>query len=167
MQINYLKKLQENPKGSQNENPMRGLTLQEIQQLEVLWNNGNPFPVVLKEYLFLGGEYCWVFEMDSPHELRRSALYQMSIAEPPFTMPSRPYIIIGVNATSGSQQFMFIFLDETAPDPMLYDLFLFEEGQMEANDLQRIMPINSTLSGHINRSIDAYRKMQAKGFYSY
>jgi hypothetical protein len=165
MEINYLKILQENPRGSEDENPMRGLSLAEIEQLETLWNNGNPFPIVLREYLFLGGEYCWVFEMDSPLKLRNAAIYAMNVYPPPFTMPARPYIIIGENASSGSEDFTFIFLDETAPDPMLYALNLFEEGQMEANRLQRIESLGITLSQHIKNSIEGYRRLQSMGYY--
>lgn len=164
MQINYLKKLQENPvdyldDGSSN----RGLNIQQIQELEILWNNGNPFPIVLKEYLFLAGEFCWAFNMKSPLTLRNIAVYQMNTALPPFTMPARPYIIIGVNTDSGSEDFTFIFLDETAADPMLYELNLFEEDQMEINDLQRIQPKDITLSDMINAYIEGFRERQATG----
>lgn len=167
MEINYLKILQENPKGSQDDNLMRGLTIQEIQGLETLWNNGNPFPVVLREYLYLGGEYCWVFEMKSPIKLRSSAIFNMNIADAPFAMPSRSYIIVGANASSGSQDFTFIFLDETASDPLLYQLNLFDDDQMYANSLQRIEPLGITLSEHITNSIQGFRKMQSKGYYPY
>lgn len=50
MTINYLQILRDNPKLSKN--IMRGMTLTEITQLEQAWNNGNPFPKVLKELLF-------------------------------------------------------------------------------------------------------------------
>ena len=51
MTIQYLQKLRDNNKmdGFTDE----GLSLSEIAQLEQLCNNGNPFPQVLKELLFL------------------------------------------------------------------------------------------------------------------
>ncbi len=91
----------------------------------------------------------------------------MSVQAPTFTMPPRPYIIIGENASSGSEDYTFIFLDETAPDPMLYALNLFLEDQMEVNDLQRIESLGVTLSEHINGSIDGFRRLQAKGYYPF
>ena len=56
MQITFLKKMKNNPtyNGFINE----GLSLTDIQQLELTFNNGNPFPKVLKEFLYLAGGYC-------------------------------------------------------------------------------------------------------------
>lgn len=71
MNIEYLEALRDNPKRWDYEN--KGISdLAIIQQLEQSFNNGNSFPKVLKELLFLAGESCvWLmFHYDSQYEMQ-------------------------------------------------------------------------------------------------
>ena len=60
MEINYLKKLQENINIFQY--PCEPISMIEIESLEQTYNSGNPFPKVLKELLFLAGEFCYILD---------------------------------------------------------------------------------------------------------
>lgn len=53
MIIEYLKTLRDNP--IINGYNIEGISETEIQQLEQLYNNGNTFPKVLRELLYLAG----------------------------------------------------------------------------------------------------------------
>lgn len=77
MNIQYLTKLKDNPieysEDTNNSFPIQGISEIEIIQLEQSYNNGNPFPKVLKELLFLAGKYCYVCDYgvnDSQQELQ-------------------------------------------------------------------------------------------------
>ena len=62
MTIDYLQKLRDIPSdGTTN----RGISLLEITHLEQVFNNGNLFPKVLKEFLYLAGDYCYVMDTGS------------------------------------------------------------------------------------------------------
>lgn len=91
MTIQYLQKLRDNNKmdGFTDE----GLSLSEIAQLEQLCNNGNPFPQVLKELLFLAGNSCNYLdysiydsqqELQSEERLELQELYGITITRPYF-----------------------------------------------------------------------------------
>ena len=165
MTIQYLTLLRDNPKLSQDSSPNRPLTLQEIEQLEQLWNNGQPFPIVLREYLFLAGNYNWTFEMEEPLELRASYEYHRNFAN--FTMPPRPFFVVGQDVTGGGSQFWIVFLDEGAPDPKIYNLNLYENVMMEIHDMERIEDPNLTLSEFINGGIRSFRELQRRGYHKY
>ena len=117
MNINYLQKLQFNNKmdGFTNE----GLTLSEISQLEQLYNNGNPFPKVLKELLFLAGNFCNYLDYsvyDSQQEMQdeeRAELFDLY-----GIVVSRPYFFVDLSSHGLPA---FIFLDE-GDNPPLYQL---------------------------------------------
>lgn len=73
----YLQQLQNNPLGPPDnpeyKNPIEDIPESEITQLEKLYNNGNPFPQMLKELLFLAGGSCYVIDWgptDTQEELQ-------------------------------------------------------------------------------------------------
>lgn len=111
MNIQYLNQLRDNPIrfGNSRNFPIQGISLQEITQLEQNWNNGNPFPKVLKELLFLAGKDCYVFDygigetQQGMQEWGREQMEDNNIVE------NRPFYIFDFY---GGYHFSFIYLDE-------------------------------------------------------
>ncbi len=120
MEIEYLQKLKDNPKKYSKREEFRfeikGISIDEIQDLEKLYNNGNYFPKSLRELLFLSGEYFYTFDFginDNQKEMQewvREDLKQRG------RMIFKPYYIIEVY----SDQFFFVYLDE-GDDPKIYE----------------------------------------------
>lgn len=116
MNINYLQKLRDNPSdGTTN----RGISLSQIMHLEQVFNNGNPFPIVLKEFLYLAGDYCYVMdtgpwdsieEMNIEHRADYLNIYGVTL--------NRPYLFLDVVGGNGE---LFMFLDE-GDNPNLYQM---------------------------------------------
>lgn len=113
MTIKYLQLLNDNPvKYSHNttlELKIRGISESEIQQLELVWNNGNLFPKVLKELLFLAGNFCYVCDYgpnDSQQEMQEWVREHM---EDNNRSLNRPFYAFDVY---GGDTFLFIYLDE-------------------------------------------------------
>jgi hypothetical protein len=87
MIIEYLKCLTENPKMrdlGNNHDPdwdvNKPMGLKEIQELEVKYNQGNEFPKVLREFLYLAGSHNWIFDYikDSYDELQQDVIEHFS-----------------------------------------------------------------------------------------
>lgn len=122
MTIEYLKELEANPfllfsDGYKFTN--RGISLAEIQQLEQLYNNGNPFPKVLKELLYLAGDFCWCLDMgsyDTQQELQ-DELRDLFLRVFGVTI-TRPHYFVDVRVFDMP---MFIHLDE-GDNPPLHQL---------------------------------------------
>lgn len=121
MEIQYLTKLKdnpyENPSDLKNSLIIEGISLNEIQQLEQLYNNGNQFPKILKELLFLAGNYCYVCDYginENQQELQEWVREDM--IENGRTI-SRPFYAFDVY---GGSQFLFIYLDE-GDNPEIYE----------------------------------------------
>jgi len=165
MEIQYLKLLRDNPKRDVEGFHIEGLTISEIQSFEQLYNNGNPFPIALKEYLFLAGKYNWTFEMDDLPKLRSAIQYEANFAN--FTLPSRPFLVIGVDNGGGGSHFKVVFLDEQLSDPKVYFFNLYEDLLMEVHDMERIEDSGFTLSKFIMAIINNYRNMQSKGIFDF
>ncbi|WP_163408665.1 SMI1/KNR4 family protein [Flavobacterium ajazii] len=120
MEIEYLQKLKENPRRYSKREEFRfeikGISIDEIQSLEKLYNNGNHFPKSLRELLFLSGNYSYTFSWginDSQKEMQervRENLKQRG------KMIFKPYYIIEVY----DDRFFFVYLDEE-DDPQIYD----------------------------------------------
>ncbi|MHA3789145.1 hypothetical protein ACX0HA_13110 [Flavobacterium hauense] len=107
MNIEYLKLLKIHNKIGRFAN--EGISEAEIAQLEGLYNNGNPFPKVLKELLFLAGNYCNVLDYniyDSQQELQDD---QRNELEEDGVIISRPYFFVDLSSHGLPG---FIFLDE-------------------------------------------------------
>lgn len=64
MTIKYLQLLKDNPvnysNGTELKFEIKGISESEIKDLELTWNNSLPFPKILKELLYLAGNFCYV-----------------------------------------------------------------------------------------------------------
>lgn len=120
MKIQYLTKLKDYPyddnvkddETSKNE----GISLEEINSLEQKWNNGNKFPLALKELLFLAGDYCNVFDygiFDSQEEFQDFARQDFEESN---KIISRPFFVLDYNT---GYNFLFVYLDE-GDNPNIY-----------------------------------------------
>ncbi|MDR6457889.1 hypothetical protein J2786_000982 [Chryseobacterium vietnamense] len=151
MEIELLKYLQSNPAAYPNNQEYEGrikpISPIEIQQLEVKYNNGQAFPKVLKELLFLAGNYCYVLDyniFDTQEELQDAArswllFYNRNI--------NRNFFV--VDAYNAGNQFLFIYLDE-GDDPIIRQAYL-----PSRSDIQFITSLlNKTLSQYIEDQID-------------
>jgi hypothetical protein len=121
MDIIYLKELRDNP--TRDGFVCRGNTPAEITQLEQLYNNGNPFPKVLKEYLFLAGARCTVMEQgiyETQFEAQLETRVMLLEGGKVFT---RPFFGLEFWTTDS---FMYIYLDE-GDNPLLRDVYYFDE----------------------------------------
>ena len=121
MNIQYLTKLKDNPieypEDTNNSFPIQGISEIEIIQLEQSYNNGNPFPKVLKELLFLAGNYCYVCDYgvnDSQQELQDWVREHMQERN---KIISRPFFVFDVY---NGFPFLFIYLDE-GDNPLVYE----------------------------------------------
>ncbi|MGH1385823.1 hypothetical protein [Kordia sp.] len=117
MIIEYLQTLRDNPQidGLIDE----GIQETEILQLEQLYNSGNPFPKVLKELLYLAGNFCNFLDFsiyDSQQEMQDeerselTSLYSVTI--------SRPHYFIDLSSHGRP---VFMYLDE-GDNPPLYQI---------------------------------------------
>lgn len=122
MDIRYLNQLKDNPVRYPNDTehrfPIKGIPETEIAQLEQLYNNSNPFPVVLKELLFLAGNFCYVLDYgiyDTQQDLQDGIREFMIINNRSI---SRPFYVFDVY---GGYNFLFIYLDEGEENPSMYE----------------------------------------------
>ena len=129
MEIQYLKKLQnnpyENPSDLQNSFIIKGITLNEIQQLELLYNSGNPFPIVLKELLFLAGSNCYVCDYGINETQQKLQEWVRDDMSDNTRIISRPFYAFDVY---GGDQFLFIYLDE-GDNPTIYEANPWTDGE--------------------------------------
>lgn len=119
MQIIYLTSLKNYPikYGIDMDFPNEALSEEEIAELEILYNNGNPFPQGLKELLFLAGKYCYGLDygiFNTQQEMQeyvrgRMVKYNRTI--------TRPFFAIDIY--NASEIFLFVYLDE-GPNPTVY-----------------------------------------------
>ena len=56
MEIEHLKEYSNNP--NLKNSTVRGLSIVQIEILELELNNGKEFPKAFREFLFIGGDYC-------------------------------------------------------------------------------------------------------------
>ncbi|WP_293308176.1 hypothetical protein [Pedobacter sp. UBA5917] len=125
MEIKYLTYLRDNPviKGPHYERTNESIQLSEIVQLENLFNEGKPFPPVLKELLFLAGGGTCVLDrgrnktqQEMQEHVRKCLVrYNRSI--------NRSFYAIDVY--NPGDQMLFIYLDE-GDDPIVYNA-VYEE----------------------------------------
>lgn len=148
MTIQYLQLLKEHNKRNFTD---EGLTLSEITQLEQLYNNGNPFPVILKELLFLAGKFCNYLDYsiyDSQQELQNEERLELQELYG-ITIP-RPYFFVDLSSNGLPA---FIFLDE-GDNPPLNQL---EKYPTQSNYYRRTGGTLQTLIGsRIQNYLDGY-----------
>lgn len=154
MNIEILTKLRDNPiRYHVNRNyENKGVELSEIQHLEQLYNNGNPFPKVLRELLYLAGDFCYVLDYnthDSQKEMQESMREDLEDDEITITRP-----FYAVDNYGGVSHYLFIYLDEGLDDPYLYEYSL-SGGREGMNDIR---PLGYTLSSLINRNVQAVKE---------
>jgi len=122
MEIKYLTQLKNypsgNPAGLTYKKTIVPISLAEILQLEALYNNNSPFPVALKELLFLAGNDCYVLDMGTfkTHQEMQEYVRVKLVSED--LSISRPFFVIDVYNTT--DQFLFVYLDE-GDNPAVYE----------------------------------------------
>ena len=97
-----------------------GMTLEQIIKLEADYNKGKLFPQVLREFLFLAGEYNNVgydiFEdLETLQEMARTELKYNN------KKIDRPFFVF--DQLTGCEVFTFIYLDEHKDDPDVYHCY--------------------------------------------
>lgn len=84
-----------------------------------MYNNGLPFPIALKELLFLAGDNCYVLdygsETESQNDLQEWAREQMLEYDRAI---ARPFYVLDIY--NALDQFVFVYLDE-GDDPRVYE----------------------------------------------
>lgn len=148
MNIEILKYLEENQVmyGREENYPIEGIPLTEIEALETKYNGGNPFPKALRELLYLAGNFCYVLDyggFDTQDKLQTRQRKWMTQFN---TSISRPFFI--VDLVSDMENFCFVYADDVNDDPMVYH-FTIKSG--EIYELQK-------LKSYIDSSIDLVKK---------
>lgn len=141
MEINYLGILKDNPtRWGTVEMTNEPLSELIILSLEHIYNGGEPFPVVLRELLFLAGNYCYVLDYgynDSQEEMQewiRDMLLEESM------QINDPFFVIDVY---GGSQFLFVYLNQ-GNDPIVQSAYHF------SNDSNWIKSLPYKLSEYID-----------------
>ncbi len=151
MDITYLKQLERTP--NKNSWINESISLEEIKQLEQIYNNNKPFPKALRELLFLAGNYCIVLDYglnDTQQELQEFVRENMQEENRIIT---RPFYAIDVY--NAGDQFLFVYLDEV-DDPAVYQAS-YEDRSDRPNWINKVTP---TLSNFVNRKIERVKKGQ-------
>lgn len=146
MNIVYLKSLQQNPVeyGDGWDTTIIPVSLQDIGQLELLYNSGNPFPIALKELLYLAGADCYVLDYglnDTQQELQE---YVRGRMQETGRSISRPFYVIDIYNAGG--QFLFVYLDE-GDNPVVYEGHYYDNVHF-SSWIRQIMPSLSDLIDH-------------------
>jgi hypothetical protein len=115
MEIIYLNKLKNAPP-SPDSMTNRGISENEIIQLESSFNNGMMFPKALKELLFLAGDYCYVLDYGVAENQQELQDFVREDIEDSNKVITRPFYAIDVY---GGYSFIFVYLDE-GNDPPVY-----------------------------------------------
>lgn len=149
MEIEILTYLRDNPArypgNTEYEARIELMSFSEIQNHEMLYNNGKPFPKVLRELVFLAGKYCYVFdhnilEIDELQEDPREWMEENN------KVINHPFYVIEI--CDSSESFLFVHLDE-GDDPIVRHAELYNE---EYNVL--FISCLCRLSAFINHRID-------------
>ena len=116
MEIIYLKHLANIDKIGGRET--KGISLQEIVELERKYNEGRPFPKSYREYLYLaGGTHGLDIDeglgFDWLQETSKGMLKEFN------QRIDRPFFV--VDQLDGCEQFGFFYLDEEGDDPIIYN----------------------------------------------
>ncbi|SFD94047.1 SMI1/KNR4 family protein [Flavobacterium phragmitis] len=154
MEINFLKYLRDNPSAYPNNDGYKGtikpISLQEIENLEQLYNNNSSFPKALKELLYLAGNGCYVLEtglFDSQEEMQTEA---RELLEKYNKNISRPFFAIDMY--NSGDQFIYVYLDEEE-NPLVHQAYL------PTNDnIPTYKNLNKSLSEFIKHRIETFKK---------
>jgi hypothetical protein len=122
MEIIYLQQLRDEG-NSLSPWPMSPVPLSEIEQLEQLYNNGNTFPKVLREFLYLAGNYCPVVDTgihDTQQE--EQEWYRERLLEEGKVF-SRPFFVVDA---WNYDSILYMYLDE-GDNPLLRTVYVIDE----------------------------------------
>ena len=155
MEIQYLKLLKENPEAYPNDTDYKGaikpIPMEEIIHLEQLYNNGNAFPVALRELLFIAGESCYVLDYgseDSQEELQEYVREKLIENDRTIT---RPFFVIDVY--NSGDQFLLVYLDE-GDNPAVYEARYYDHSDWP----YWISLVSESLSTYINVLINRVKQ---------
>jgi hypothetical protein len=115
MNITYLKELEQNSKLTHFTN--KGLPIDAIIELETKYNNSNPFPTAIREFLFLAGEDNTI-GFDTHHSidiLQQRAKENLEYCKQKIDRP-----FFAFDQLVDCEQFTFVYLDEDQNDPDVY-----------------------------------------------
>ncbi|MBE9586013.1 hypothetical protein IM792_16290 [Mucilaginibacter sp. JRF] len=110
MEISYLKSFRDTPSLGDLNLKNESISVASIVNLQVLYNSGRPFPIALRELLFLAGAFCLVLDYgdaESQQELQDEAREWLRNENRSI---SRSFFVIEV--INGGDQFLFVYLDE-------------------------------------------------------
>jgi len=155
MEIQYLTYLRDNPFGNpgslSDKDPIEPMSLEEIEILEALYNNGNPFPKALKELLFLAGNSCYVLDKGIyPTQEKMQQFVRNRLIRAGKTI-SRPFYTIDIY--NGPEQCIFVYLDESE-NPQTYGAYYFADDSSPNSSPKFIEKIELSLTELINHRID-------------
>lgn len=151
MDIEILKNLKANPKRDPNSSESfenKPYTISEIEALELLYNNNNPFPKALREYLFLAGRYCWLLGGSKEEQIalrEQLAYFGLEI--------TRPFYVLYYDG----ETFDIVYLDEEEDDPKYYMSSSDSEPATEGGATPEIKYTGETLSERIEKLILSFR----------
>ena len=121
MKIKYLKDLENFPDGIELFNN-RGIAIEEIEALEVTYNSGNKFPQVLRELLFIAGDYCVCFDYwDNITEMNIEVRDRYSEVD---LSSIEPFVCVDCNGGFGNSSFLYVKCNENVDDPFLWTVEL-------------------------------------------
>jgi hypothetical protein len=150
MNTKYLTQLNDNPTfqkaGSDYIRTLQPISMDEILSLESIYNNGQQFPVVLRELLFLAGNYCYVLDYglnDTQQLMQEQSREYLTDLDRTLSI-DRPFYVIDVY--NAGDQFLFVYLDEGVDDPMVHEA-IFELNPLDS--IGWIHSLNTTLSQYI------------------
>ena len=156
MNIQLLTTLRDNPVeyGSAENFRNEGIPISEIVQLEQTWNNGNLFPITLRELLYLGGKFCYVLDTgwyNTQQEMQDAA--REWLTENSRTI-SRPFYVIDVY--NAGEQFLMIYTDE-GDNPNVYSAYLPQDREQNGEWLRNIgRSLKDFIDFRINKVIKGF-----------
>jgi hypothetical protein len=129
VEIEYLQLLKGTPKSHSEKFVNRGLSIEEIERLEILYNNGNPFPKSYREFLFLAGEFSWFFAGgDELEKLMRQCYSDLKYSQ---IVVNRPFVVYDTNSGEG---YNIIYLDEGEEDPNGHYILAMPQNEMPGGE---------------------------------
>jgi hypothetical protein len=152
MDIKYLMMLNQYPSVTMRTGYVKRiekLPIEEIVNLEYIYNSGYTFPKALRELLYLAGKSCYVLDYgrnNSQEEMQQRARGWFTAFGRLGPNIERPFYVIDVY--NAGAQFLFVYLDEGKDDPIVYEANLdmsdIDDGEPFIHSLER------TLSTYLN-----------------
>lgn len=146
MEIEYMQQVAENPTLDDFTN--RGLSLENIINLEGIYNSGEEFPKALREFIYLAGDFNNIGFDDMAEGL--DALQTKAFNELAYFNEKIDRPIFVFHQYSDCENFLFVYLDEEEEDPKTYvssPAATFEQGR------ELIKHNGFTFSSLVNESI--------------